>query len=846
MMGSPDPYDAIATAAPQPPADPYAAVATAAPPTTPGAVYFGDTNQLAPAPQAATYKALTAAHQIDPTKAYGDPGNPIFYRPGTSLPPGSTYVDVDGQVRTALAQPPAHGLTADVDPRTAAAPDPRANPITAAWAQPDRAAPGGFGGMAAQGIGAQPQVNPVADALQTIPGALVHGTEALIATPADAAEGLTAGGKAAYYWTREHLPPWLGGMTPAQALNEQYGPQARAEKADEDRLLGRPSGLPDSRDLASLEASILGPNEELYQPKTLAGRFVNSVGELLPSTAAGGESTLQRVLPAVVGGLGGQGAAEVTRGTAFEPWARLGGTLVGAGGVGALTQPATVGKMLAQGLRADGRDVAGDIAGAQGLMHSADAMGAPISSSEAINQATGGAYPGLVRLQRVAEGTREGQAVYGPRMAARPQQLAEAMRSTVLDPLSPPTSAPSAIGIDAQQGSQAVLDTARQAVNAQAKPFYDAIGGEVVQPGGAAYSHAPQYSGQPGQFIPDEQFGPLAAHPAYQEALAQVRGDRLLNAGVENLPDNDLAVVDRVVKQLDRNQQAYAQTAANPGGNNFKAAQASNARSQADELAAALSGDWRTARDIVAGGHEVLLDPLDVGPIGQMARTNDVGAQTSALYPKNPLEGAAGETVQALRALGRVNDGEFSAIPAELTRQHLANTWNQASRAAVPNQWTGANWYKATLGNPEQKAVTLAGAGEAGGPELADALSRFADVAQATGWRARQGSSTAFNMEDLADMAHGGPVGTVIKAGADPLKIPEMARDAFLRWQVGRNSEALARSFIDGTPDERAALLTEALRNHPTTAAGWASKLLLYDNPVIPGREPKKEAASVP
>lgn len=777
-MAGPDPYAGIATEV-QPQADPYAGIASPV-----------QAQQLPPVvyAQPVQYEGHPEDYVWD--DRLPDPGPGMAWPKGTIPDPkansaGNSVAHLPGDPK------PYFGRPLYVDPQTQDAVNQLLNTAPAGTKAPnavqDAAMSAGAGGV--RGLGY----------LLTAPGDLTTLAERGIGMLGDR--------------VMENLPPELGGWSHYHSMLNEHGAEGQKLWDGSDTL------WPTTQNFRAAVGKALGPNQELYEPKTEAGKFVNSVAELLPSTAAGGEGIAQRVLPAVFGGTLGQVGEDVTRGTAFEPWARLVGTVVGAGGGGALTQPATVGKMLAQGSRGLTQDKI-DLATA--LMQSGEGIGVPVSSAEAVNQVTGGAFPGLTRLQRVAEGTREGQAIYGPRMAQRPAQLADALRSTVLDPLAPAPSSAAGLGLSAQGGSESALGGVRSSINQAAGPYYARLAGQT---------------------LPDEDFAALSAHPSFLAAFDAVKSDPELAVRLPaDTPDNDLSRINEVVKQLDAMKEGASVSPFNPGGNNTIAGVRGDVRATADEMASRASPDWEAARQIVSEGRQKILAPLQEGALGQVGRTSDPLAQSAALYPGAPAEGQTADTIAALRLLGEHADG----VPEQLTRTHLSNTWNTASRSAVPDQWTGARWYKQALGNPEQKAVTLAGVGEAGGPELADALSRFGDVAQATGYRARQGSSTAFNLEDLGDMAHGGPVGTGIKAVADPFKVPEMVKDAFTRWQVGRNSEALANSFIAGSPEKRAKILSEALKNHPTTAGGWASKLLLYDNPVLPGRGEKKEGASAP
>ena len=68
---------------------------------------------------------------------------------------------------------------------------------------------------------------------------------------------------------------------------------------------------------------------ELYQPKTAMGRYARTIGEFAPGVVFPG-GLAQKVLGNVVGpAVMSEAAGESTKGTALEPWARVGGALVG-------------------------------------------------------------------------------------------------------------------------------------------------------------------------------------------------------------------------------------------------------------------------------------------------------------------------------------------------------------------------------------------------------------------------------------------------------------------------------------------------------------------------------------
>jgi len=80
-----------------------------------------------------------------------------------------------------------------------------------------------------------------------------------------------------------------------------------------------------------LQKRVEGVTGEFYKPQTTAGQYAQTVGEFAPGLAFPG-SGVQRVLGNVVGpALASETAGQMTKGTAAEPWARVGGALVGGG-----------------------------------------------------------------------------------------------------------------------------------------------------------------------------------------------------------------------------------------------------------------------------------------------------------------------------------------------------------------------------------------------------------------------------------------------------------------------------------------------------------------------------------
>ena len=459
-----------------------------------------------------------------------------------------------------------------------------------------------------------------------------------------------------------------------------------------------------------------------HEPQSLGARIVdatvqNSVAALFPG------SWFERGMRVLVPTVTGQTAYELAP-DKYKNAAKTVATLVGGGAEGvreAQFKPpyATVGGAM-PGVTDE------QLRLAQAIKDHAAGMGWDLTNPEALQQATnGGTDTG--RLLRHLESSR----TTAPRMKAffanRPQQIDNAVKNFTSS-ISPDMPPPGVVGVTAQNAGQGALDFVRKSINEAASPYYDALQGE---------------------HLPPDQYAQLAQTPAYQQALADVRNSAILNDPIKRLADHNLAVVNEVVKRLDRNANAAAITQLNPLGDNQIAAANTSARSAASDLAEAVSPNWRAARGTVARGREAILQPLEAGPVGNVAATPDVPTQTGTLYPQSPPIGAPAETAQAINVL----NSQDPNVARNLTRQHMEMGWNEANRdlQGGANQFAGAKYIKSIAGNDEQAATLRSGLGAIDpSGALAGQFNDLAEALRATGQREPIGSRTSFNDADTA------------------------------------------------------------------------------------------------
>jgi len=320
-----------------------------------------------------------------------------------------------------------------------------------------------------------------------------------------------------------------------------------------------------------------------------------------------------------------------------------------------------------------------------------------------------------------------------------------------------------------------------------------------------AKDYAPDMAGRPATTSP-----PVYNRQEIDDLAAEL-------GGMYPNPDNDLNVINEVVKQLDTMADEAAPNSMRVGGSNTRAAQRREAQALADALAREASPDYGMARDTVRGINEAFIDPLKAGPIGALADTSEaapnLGAMTSRLFPSQPFEGQAAETAQALRLMGEVDP----AVPGPLVRQFLAQQAAEAGQSNIggANPFGGAKFAAQTFGNPLQRDTVLGGV-DAAAPMASRDIRDLVEALAATGQREPAGSNTSFNTQMLQDLRGGNAAGGLAQGITNPLGIPGKVAGMVDDWTARRNAETLADLLVANS-DEFNARLTRAI-NRPRGA----------------------------
>jgi hypothetical protein len=608
-------------------------------------------------------------------------------------------------------------------------------------------------------------VDTAADVAASLGIGTVKGAIGLAGLPGDLAE---YGARGIDYATRgaDAAIKYLGG--------EGFDPPAREARAPT-------YGSADIR--GALEQNVTG---QLYEPKTTAGRYAQTVGEFLPGAALGpGGMVRNAVNYAVVPGLASEAAGQATKGTALEPWAR-GGAAVLTGGVSALINSPRTSAQAVRNAIPPGVDPALFMR-AQEMVDHAAARGIQLTVPEAAEQLSPGSGAGLLNVMRLLESAPNSRATMAQTFADRPAQIEQAARDT-FETIAPRTGAPSMIGPAVGEAATETLGRVNTAINAATRPSYDAARQSLV---------------------PQSVHAAMIADPLFEQALNAVRNDPARNSFIRGLSDRSTVVYDAVKQELaERSRNALSP--ANPSAS--KTVSAATGTMADDVRRVAVAAD-RNAMGLAPGQgvgnleralaeqaqlRQQYLEPLQRGPLGRMADkdTTTRKAIEAVFGTESKVAGSEREIATAMRELSARNP----RAAAQLVRAHAEMVFDKAARdlQAGANQFGGANFAKELIGNPQDRA-NLAAAVQAlpNGQQIWRGFENFLEIAQATGKRQRPGSLTAYNAQDLKDMAGGRLVSEGAKVAASPGRLLSRLGEGWDRWQLGRNLNELAGILTD-------------------------------------------------
>jgi hypothetical protein len=568
-----------------------------------------------------------------------------------------------------------------------------------------------------------------------------------------------------------------------------YGPQAGTPERDRFdgvwNAIGSGGGLPTSPDIQRNVEKVTG---EFPKPQTTPGKFTEAIVANAPAAALGGGGVAARVANVVVPAVASEAAGEASHGTKFEPLMRFLGGLFGNAATGAVQArrgaPERTVREAVHGVTPAEFDAA------TALQGRAAATGIPLSGPEAIQSATNAATR-LGDVQRVVEGSAGGGTQTARFYSERPGQV-DAATGRTLDTIAPASAQPSTLGPRAAEAATNELDAVRQNINTATRPAYQAAEGHTL----AAAD-----------------FDPITRDPAFQASLRRLRDDEVLAPIYAHQPDNSVAVIDAVTKDM-RDRGVALGNAANPGFSSQTAGRYTQGSAEARDIARDPARGGVQAYDDALVAQEQArrqnLNPLEQGPLGTIAAAKDTRAAANAVLPSKPLTGGDRELVDAITRI----EGQAPGVGASLVRQRLADQYDTSAGRLVggENQYGGARFAKDIAGTPQAETNLNAVVGALPTGAVAEpAMRDLVEVLRATGMRKPQGSATEFNRQISHDLALP-PISAEVAAAAKSggLTIPTGVRDRARRAWLGRGTGQLAEMFL--APDSVDRIRTVAAR----------------------------------
>lgn len=520
-----------------------------------------------------------------------------------------------------------------------------------------------------------------------------------------------------------------------------------------------------------------------YNPTTPAGRIVQGGaqavggGLLMP----GGTTPMGMYANALSGGAG-QGAREVFPDSKVAPVvASLLAPIVGAAPFMLRSTPAQIAAGATEGV------TDAQWAAAAKLFNDARAAGRPITAAEAIAQVTGG--NNLQGVQRVTEQSRRGGPVLQPMMNDRAAANERAFSLT--EPGQVRVTDPTGIGPAVKTAAEETMTGTRQAINAQAKPYYDLSSNDPSVTVGRG-TPGTNTGGPTG-------FAKLQADPIVTNLIAAIRKDPILGGQLKGLPDNSLLVLDATKKAMDD-----AINVAKNGGEFNKVRLLEQARKNLlsvtdDTSAYPQAYNYAEARRIEASGRQNVLGPEEARPIGKLATTDDITQQFGIAFPGKPVDVTPTiirRTVEQLKAKNPQAARDF-------LDRFVQSNWDEATQKNVggTNPYGAAKFNAQVAGNTGQRENLLTAIEAVHGKGARTGFERFLEISEAQGKRLPMGSPTDPNAQIRGDMSAG---------NASLLMKPQRAvGELYDWWRYGANSAEMARLLTQ--PDAVAKLRNLAL-----------------------------------
>ena len=520
--------------------------------------------------------------------------------------------------------------------------------------------------------------------------------------------------------------------------------------------------LPNSQEIVKgIENNVTG---DLYKPQHLPGKTLVTAGDFASGALFPGNAA-RKIANVAAPAIGGEVVGAAAEGTPYEPYAKIGGSILGGMAGNRATTTSSAQDVAKRGIKGVSEQ---DMNAAVLLQQEANARGIPMSTAEAIAHTSGN--KNLTDMQRIVENLPESSPIMSEFYRNRPEQIRQAAVNEFSN-ISPVVRSPNQINDEFRNAARTVVGDTEKQINAASRPFYDA-----AKP----------------QIIPDDQYAAIASDPAFQSSLKRLRGNELSGSTVSNLPDNSIGVVDAVTK--DMTAQGKALNVKGQGFNPLDAEMYKAGSKNARNVARNAVPDYDTALKIQAEGRQKYLEPLQKGLMGQFIKKNkDFKSAVRLLFDTNPFPGHADDVRESLQLVGKI-----SPIAArDIVRAHVQQTFFK--NAKIKDEWGGAKFSSAIAGNHEQREVLKAAIESLpnGNPDTWKGFETFLDILDASGTRQKPGSKTAYN-EQIKDILKSDK--SIISKAKETgktfgLNLADRVTQAADRARIGDNAVELANIF---------------------------------------------------
>ena len=424
------------------------------------------------------------------------------------------------------------------------------------------------------------------------------------------------------------------------------------------------------------------------------------------------------------------------------------------------------------------------LAQAQALVERSIKLGSPITGAEAISQVAGGSK--LPSIQRYVENVPRGEAsnIMGEFMAGRPQAN-ENMMANALRQISP-TAPTAAIPGRLQTAGENLIKGAETSLTQNLNPYFRQAGKEAVA---------------------KVDIEGMLQNPKISDAIEYVRSTG--KYGVKNEPSNSLKTLIAAKEHLD---DEFATQMAGATGAEKNAARVTwSADRQLDSYLNNVSPEYAKGSAKYEVAQKTQIQPLKQGLVGAISETTGIpeqmiAQQSGILAPKNPKATFPEDIKRTVELLRRKDP----TVAADWTRAELQGTFDKVARDKVTggNQFGGANFAANITGNKAQKENLQALVEASSGKDSWKGFENMLETMQAQGQRVPAGSATTFNNLLTQEMESGGK-GAFMKYVTS---LPTMAREGIQAWELGKNTEMLAKMLTDPKTVEK---LNELAKTKP-------------------------------